>query len=138
MPGRLFVVTGAAGTGKSHVLSLLSIIQAKRGNFEYPVHPKDFDGSWLPTFTSYVKSTIGENEVPEKKMVKGMVSVNLTTPTLNSSSPNDNSSSDRKKDGKKRSHDKSGGQSYNKKDSNNSSFKDKKEAETAEEAAFRT
>ncbi|KOS47380.1 hypothetical protein ACN38_g1638 [Penicillium nordicum] len=137
MPGRLFVVTGAAGTGKSHVLFLLSIIQAKRGNFEYPVHPKDFDGSWLPTFTSDVKSTVGENEVPEKKMVKGMVSVNLTTPTLNSSSPSDNSSSDRKKkDDKKRSHDKSGGQSHNKKDSNDSSSKDKKEAETAEEAAF--
>ena len=71
MPGRLFVVTGAAGTGKSHVLSLLSIIQAKRGNFEYPVHPKDFDGNWLPKFTSYVKSTVGENETPQKKMVKG-------------------------------------------------------------------
>jgi hypothetical protein len=33
----------------------LSIIQAKRGNFEYPVHPKDFDGNWLPKFTSYIK-----------------------------------------------------------------------------------
>lgn len=63
---KIFTVEGAAGTGKSHVLSLLTLLHATREKYMYPFHPKGYDGKWLPTFESHYESTRRTGEVPEK------------------------------------------------------------------------
>jgi hypothetical protein len=81
--GRFFTVTGPAGTGKSYVMTMLTLMQIKGHDFLYPVHPDGATGSWMPTFQNYNKST-GERNDPEKNRVKPQVVIVCPTNKLTS------------------------------------------------------
>ncbi|KAJ5926680.1 hypothetical protein N7516_008453 [Penicillium verrucosum] len=63
MHGPLYTVEGPAGTGKSHAMLALAMMDLGDADFKYPVHSQDFPGNeWCSLFTNWHKSNEGEAE----------------------------------------------------------------------------
>lgn len=63
MHGPLYTVEGPAGTGKSHAMLALAMMDLGGANFKYPVHSQDFpENEWCSLFTNWHKSNQGETE----------------------------------------------------------------------------
>ncbi|KAJ5446555.1 hypothetical protein N7491_002637 [Penicillium cf. griseofulvum] len=63
MHGPLYTVEGPAGTGKSHAMLALAMMDLGGANFKYPVHSQDFpENEWCSLFTNWHKSNKGETE----------------------------------------------------------------------------
>ncbi|KAJ5259460.1 hypothetical protein N7478_012441 [Penicillium angulare] len=63
MHGPLYTVEGPVGTGKTHAMLALAIMDLGGANFKYPVHSQDFiQGEWCSLFTNWHKSNQGETE----------------------------------------------------------------------------
>jgi hypothetical protein len=63
MHGPLYTVEGPAGTGKSHAMLALAMMDLGGANFKYPVHSQDFpEDEWCSLFTNWHKSNQGETE----------------------------------------------------------------------------
>ncbi|KAJ5342749.1 hypothetical protein N7541_011873 [Penicillium brevicompactum] len=57
MHGPLYTVEGPAGTGKSHALLALALMDLGGANFKYPVHSQDFPGEeWCALFNDWQES----------------------------------------------------------------------------------
>lgn len=77
--GRFFTITGPAGSGKSYVMCVLSLLILKGSNFLYPVHPDGATGSWMPNFQNYKKGSRDAEDEPEKKEHKPQVVISCPT-----------------------------------------------------------
>lgn len=63
MHGPLYTVEGPAGTGKSHALLALAMMDLGGTNFKYPVHSQDFPGEeWCALFDDCQESSKDETE----------------------------------------------------------------------------
>lgn len=63
MHGPLYTVEGPAGTGKSHAMLALAMIDLGGANFKYPVHSREFPrNKWCSLFTNWHKFNQGETE----------------------------------------------------------------------------
>ncbi|KAJ5367274.1 hypothetical protein N7541_001215 [Penicillium brevicompactum] len=82
--GRFFVVTGPAGSGKTYVMHLLSLLILKGSKMFYPVHPDGATGKWMPNFHKYNRGTSEMEEEPEKKEHKPQVVISCPTNNLTS------------------------------------------------------
>ncbi|KAJ5399284.1 hypothetical protein N7465_009773 [Penicillium sp. CMV-2018d] len=63
MHGPLYTVEGPAGTGKSHAMLALAMMDLGGADFKYPAHSQDFpEDEWCSLFTNWHKSNQGETE----------------------------------------------------------------------------
>ncbi|CAG8939217.1 unnamed protein product [Penicillium salamii] len=63
MHGPLYTVEGPPGTGKSHAMLALAMMDLGGANFKYPVHSQDFPADeWCSLFTNWHKSNQGETD----------------------------------------------------------------------------
>ncbi|CAG8008108.1 unnamed protein product [Penicillium salamii] len=83
MHGPLYTVEGPAGTGKSHAMLALAMMDLGGDNFKYPVHSEDFpEDEWCSLFTNWHKFNQGETEpinvynVDTRRQVVIMVATN--------------------------------------------------------------
>ena len=82
--GRFFTVTGPAGSGKSYVMTLLSLLLLKGSAHLYPVHPDGTHGAWMPNFQNYKKGERDPEEEPDKKRYNPQIVISCPTNSLSS------------------------------------------------------
>ncbi|KAJ5347866.1 uncharacterized protein N7506_001119 [Penicillium brevicompactum] len=77
--GRFFNITGPAGSGKSYVMVILSLLMLKGSKMFYPVHPDGATGDWMETFHESEKGTRVVRKEPERILHKPQVVLSCPT-----------------------------------------------------------
>lgn len=80
--GRFFTITGPAGSGKSYVMVVLSLLMLKGSKMLYPVHPNGATGEWMPNFHEYKNGTGDLEKELEKREHEPQVLVSCPTNSL--------------------------------------------------------